>query len=427
MARNGTKSRLFRRGDRWWADLRSFGDVGGKREPLVPQGARSATTDRDVADALLGERIRELERARRERSLLGYSTTVTLRKYATRHLIEMKNSGQLTDKWIGENEHRLGRAVDFFGPDRPLATITTRDVQAWTNALREMDSPRGGKVSDGTVRHHLNALSKLFNRARSEGAVPSGTNPVGDMIDKPKAETGEAHFLDLHDAALLLEAARRFDPQPDGLAARLGESIPGEMMHAIIGTLLLTGARLSEALGLEVHDVSLDRQKVTVRPNQHRRLKTKNAHRTVPLQPQLAAILRDYLADAGDTDDAVAGQILPVGRLLFPSPRTGGMIRDIRKPLDKIAESAGWEAAEIRPHALRHTFCAHRLQCLDHGAAISPFTVSRELGHGGTSLVERVYGHLGSVRLRSEHLEYQVEDHQEVLRERLVALGWEVA
>ena len=35
MARNGTKARLFRRGDRWWADLRSFGDVGGSREPLV--------------------------------------------------------------------------------------------------------------------------------------------------------------------------------------------------------------------------------------------------------------------------------------------------------------------------------------------------------------------------------------------------------
>lgn len=71
----------------------------------------------------------------------------------------------------------------------------------------------------------------------------------------------------------------------------------------------------------------------------------------------------------------------------------------------------------------RHTYCAARLQTLDHGAPVSPFTVAREMGQGGDSLVRRIYGHLGEVRHRSEVVQYRVENHREALAERLRALG----
>ena len=38
---------------------------------------------------------------------------------------------------------------------------------------------------------------------------------------------------------------------------------------------------------------------------------------------------------------------------------------------------------------------------MDHGAPVSIFTVSRELGHGSEALVKRIYGYLGTVRHRS--------------------------
>jgi integrase len=98
------------------------------------------------------------------------------------------------------------------------------------------------------------------------------------------------------------------------------------------------------------------------------------------------------------------------------------MIHDVRKAVDAIAARAGWRLGDIRPKMFRHTYCAARLQTLDHGAPISPFTVARELGHGGTALVERVYGHLGTVRHRSEFVEYRVENHRDQLGERLEAL-----
>ena len=98
------------------------------------------------------------------------------------------------------------------------------------------------------------------------------------------------------------------------------------------------------------------------------------------------------------------------------------LITDCRKALDAVAGRCGWEKGEIRSKMFRHTYCSARLQTLDGGAPVSPFTVAKELGHGGTSMVERVYSHLGQVRHRSEVVEYRLEHHREALGDRLTAL-----
>ena len=67
-------------------------------------------------------------------------------------------------------------------------------------------------------------------------------------------------------------------------------------------------------------------------------------------------------------------------------------------------------------------YCAARLQTLDHGQPISVYTVSRELGHTSTDMVQRIYAHLGAVRHRSEVVKYRVEQHEEVLGAQLAAL-----
>jgi integrase len=109
---------------------------------------------------------------------------------------------------------------------------------------------------------------------------------------------------------------------------------------------------------------------------------------------------------------------------LFPSYRTGAeaLLTDFRKLLDAVAKRGGWKAGEITPKMFRHTYTAARLQTLDGGHPVSVFTVAKELGHGGDSLVKRVYGHLGRVRHRAEVVEYRVEQHAVVLGDRLRAL-----
>jgi integrase len=179
--------------------------------------------------------------------------------------------------------------------------------------------------------------------------------------------------------------------------------------------------------------VSLDRRTVTFRPNAHRRLKTGTSARVVPLWPQLEEILKAFLFQGGDA---------PHG-LLFPSPAgPDAMLKDFRKVLDHVAIAAGfWEyvvdadgqqvrdahgepvkRGTVRSKMFRHTYCSARLQTLDQGAPVSIYMVGKELGHGGDSLVKRVYGHLGAVRHRAEVVEYRLEQHRERLAARLAAL-----
>jgi len=99
------------------------------------------------------------------------------------------------------------------------------------------------------------------------------------------------------------------------------------------------------------------------------------------------------------------------------------MIGDVRNMLDRMACRAGLEPGEIRTKAFRHPYCAARLQTLDQGAPVSTYTVARELGHESEAMVRRVYAHLGTIRHRSEVVEYRVEQHRERLGDRLERLG----
>lgn len=98
------------------------------------------------------------------------------------------------------------------------------------------------------------------------------------------------------------------------------------------------------------------------------------------------------------------------------------MLTDCRKLLDAVGARVGYQPRELNLHMFRHSYCAARLQTLDNGEPVSPYTVARELGHGGDTLVKRVYGHLGQVRHRSKVVEYRVAQHRKVLGERLAAL-----
>lgn len=401
-------SRVYYRNGRAWGDFRDYADMGGKLEPLIAPGEKYATTDPDVANKLAADKVTDYERRRRNKHLLGVERQADLQEYAAHHLREKARAGKVDDFWMGRTEERLWEAVTFFGAGRELSTITVRDVQRWAAELAKKPGKRTGTtLSPGTVRHYLNALSNLYQRAQSEGYVVPGYNPAAAMMEKPTARKEEAHWLEVHEGALLLESARLYQARGDERALPYS--------HPLVATFLLAGGRESEVLGLEVDDISFDRKTVTFRPNEWRRLKTRTSHRSVPLHPQLEEILREY----------VFGGKGPLGALLFPSMKAEkeAMITDFRKTLDGIAERAGWQAGEIRTKALRHTYCAARLQCLDRGHPIAPWTVAKEMGHGGRDLVDRVYGHLGQVRHRSEHVEYRIEQHRAALGDRLAALA----
>jgi integrase len=397
------KSRIYWREQ--GSERRAYGDfrdMGGGREALTPPGDSRATTDGMIAEKLVANRLSELQAQKRSSVLLGVKRQAKLGPFVTDHLIQKAKSGRFSESWLADSERMLKIAIEHFGTERDLASIGVHDVQAWASALASRPNGRGATLGGGAIRHHLNVLSNVYRRAQSEGAVAPGYNPCAALIDKPAGKREEARWLEVHQAALLLESARTYKPKRAELA------LP--FIYPLIATYLLTGGRETEVLGLEVDDVNFERKTITFRPNNWRRLKTRTSHRTVPMWPQLEAILAGYLRDTPR-----------VGGLLFPSPRLNGagMVSDFRKALDAVAERAGWKVGEVRSKAFRHTYCAARLQSLDNGAPVSIYTVGKELGHGGEALVKRVYGHLGTVRHRAEVIEYRVEQHERQIAEGL--------
>ena len=286
--------------------------------------------------------------------------------------------------------------------DRLTTRVSNRRLQGQEDA----DYPTRRPITGATIRMHLNSLSNLYRRAISEHVVPLGYNPPAALIDKPSAEPEEAAWLEVHEATLLLEAAR---------AAAAAGKVPA-YVHPLVATFLLTGGRRAEVLGLEVADLSFDHKAVRFRKNRSRKqLKTRTSQRTVPLWPQLEDILRPYVFNPD----------LPPTRLLFPRFGLSGeaMLTDFRKVLNRVTVPAGWESGAITSKMFRHTYCSSRLATLDRGAPVSPDTVSREIGHSSRDLVEQVYGHLGrNPRHRAETVEYRVEQHAEILNDRLAAL-----
>ncbi len=398
----GKRERLYWRETgtaiRAYGDFRDYADVGGGREALVPIGLNRATDDPVVAQDLVARRLQDLEARRRARVLQQMPRSTVLEAFAREHLIAKKKAGKCTDRWLASAELQLARAIARFGGMRDLSSITVADVRGWVEALQTQG------LAGGTVRHHLNSLSNLYQRARAERVVPSGYDPVGDLLEKPSARQVEARWFEVPEASLLLEAARTYRPKRTDLAVPFA--------YPLVATLLLTGGRRAEVLGLEVDDVSFDRQTVTFRLNGWRRLKTLTSFRSVRLWPQLEQILQAYVFGA-----------TPPGRLLFPCYRTGkeAMLGDARKLLDAIGARVGFKTGEIGTKMFRHTYCAARLQSLDQGMPVSMYTVARELGHGGEAMVRRVYGHLGQVRHRAEVVEYRVEQHA-ALADRLALL-----
>lgn len=386
----------------WWWDYTvrgcACGECDGNGRHREASGLRYPTAT--TADVF------ELMRHRKAERSIGRppqpQALPTLLAFTKEHLKAKLDSGLFTSGWLKESRHQLDRAIMYFGGARHLESITVADVRGWAAHLQR-------RVTGGTARHHLNTLSNLYRRAQAEGLVSPGYNPVAALMEKPRANRTEARWLEVPDAALLLETARRHRARRKDLAMPFA--------YPLLATFLLTGGRMKEVLGLEVGDVSLDRRTVTFRPNSWRRLKTANSLRVVPLWPQLEAILRPHVFNSKR----------PPSQLLFPSYRTGkeAMLTDFRKLLRAVATRAGWCAREITSKMFRHTYCAARLQTLDAGAPVSVFTVARELGHGGDAMVKQVYGHLGTIRHRADVVEYRVEQHRAKLKSRLARLASE--
>jgi integrase/recombinase XerD len=245
-----------------------------------------------------------------------------------------------------------------------LDQVTEQTVSGFLMALREGDSdhPPLSATSAGRTVVAVRGFHRFAVKDGLAVADPSaGVRPPTPAKRLPKA-------VSLADVERLLEAA----------------SAPGTILalrdRALLEVLYGTGARISEAVGLDVDDLDLDLEVDPGEPQGTVLLRGKGSkERIVPVGSYARAAVEAYVVQARPALVS-AGKGTPA---LFLNARGGRLSRQSAwTVIVKAADRAGI-SAEVSPHTLRHSFATH---LLEGGADVR--VVQELLGHASVTTTQ---------------------------------------
>ena len=252
-------------------------------------------------------------------------------------------------------EHLTLRGVD------DLANVTETDVSDFLVSLRRGDpDAKTMPLSAVSAARALIAVRGLHRFAAAEGLTDLD---VARAVKPPTPSRRLPKSLAVDEVLALLDGAGG-DSETDGpLTLR---------NRALLELLYSTGARISEAVGLDVDDVDTHSRSVLLRGKGGKQ-------RLVPIGRPAVSALDAYLV-RGRPDLARRGKATPG---IFLNVRGGRLSRQSAwQVLQDAAERAGISAA-VSPHTLRHSFATH---LLEGGADVR--VVQELLGHASVTTTQ---------------------------------------
>lgn len=271
--------------------------------------------------------------------------------------------------------HYLGRAAEFFGPEKSVSAITFSDIKRYLLYLTEIRS-KGKNLSVKTRGYHAIALRALFKYLTKHDIACLAP----EKIDVPKSEKRIVEFLAPEELIRLFEVVA-------------GDGIRDLRDAAILETLYSTGLRVSELCSLNRNQVDLKRREFAVTGKGRKT-------RIVFLTPEasdkiskyfdrrtdnLSAVFLSHGPRSKQTDEVVASKD---AKRLTPW--------SIANLVRKYAIKAGI-VKKVTPHTLRHSFAT---TLLNNGADIR--SVQEMLGHASITTTQ-IYTHVTNKRLREVH------------------------
>ncbi len=281
----------------------------------------------------------------------------------------------------------VGRAVDAWlthldvekGCSPNTLSAYRRDLARWSTYLDEMGVTR---PEDVTEQHVTEFLARL--REGGEGRLPlAATSAARTLV----AVRGLHRFLAL-EGELETDPAREVQPPrpPSRLpkaisldaverlleAASVGDTPAALRDRALLEVLYGTGARISEAVGLDVDDVLGEDGLV-------RLLGKGGKERVVPLGSYASAAVEAWLV-RGRPTFAARGRGTPG---LFLNTRGARLSRQSAWAALRTAADRADLAGHLSPHTLRHSFATH---LLEGGADVR--VVQELLGHASVTTTQ---------------------------------------
>ena len=249
-----------------------------------------------------------------------------------------------------------------------LIDITGADLAAYRAAVLASDR------APSTQAQALAALRGFLNWARSMGASPLLAEPVAVALRGPRALLVQPLCI-LSDSELNALYAAAKTPRD----------------RAILAVLTGSGLRVAELVALDVTDVLEDANggsRLFVRMGKGRR------SREVPIQPEVTAVIRTYLAATGRRLGRPGPLFRAHDRAASKLHRDRLTARAVGQLVARLAATAGVVGKAVSPHCFRHSYAVRALR---HGGNV--VSVSKLLGHASITTTQRYVDHVATAEL----------------------------
>ena len=231
-------------------------------------------------------------------------------------------------------------------------------------------------LSANTVQHYHRLISIVLEQAVKEGLI---LHNVAKRATLPKLQRVEVNYF-----------------QPEELAAILNalEQEPIKW-RAMITTLMMSGCRRGELLGLKWDRVDFEQNTIRIDNNvlyvpgvgvYEDTPKTERSKRTIALPPQTMALLKEYKEWQAEEIRAWSGYYQDRGFLLARDDGPPMHPDSVNTWLDRFSQRHG--LPHINPHAFRHSMAS-----LLFYKGVDSVSVSARLGHAQVSTTSDIYAH----------------------------------
>jgi len=275
-----------------------------------------------------------------------------------------------------------------------LSALSPVHIQKFYNKLSSEISEKTGKpLSAKSIRNIHGILSKCLNVAVNQGLIKS--NPC-ERVTVPKVVKAQIEPLTEDEQKAFLKA------------------IQSHRYNVLFTTMLFTGMRISEAIGLTWDCVDTQKGTLKVYRQLQKRLKKDGGYTFAPLKNSKTRIvqLSPYIIDLlqkhkikQQQQRLAAGELWKGFDNLEEQETAFVFCDDLGQHLkqDTVRSDFKELCPDSRVHDLRHTFAVNSLQAGDDFK-----TVSESLGHATAAFTLDVYGHV-SDEMRKQHAARQQE------------------
>ncbi len=242
---------------------------------------------------------------------------------------------------------------------KALEAITPLEIERMKLELKKGLNARGKPYSAQTIKHQLNLIGRLFNRAIKWGMY-NGDNPV-KKVQPIRVDNQKTEFLTDEEAERLLTVL---------------EDWPCRESAAFVQFAMFSGLRRGEIIKLKWDDLDFERGMVTLRAPKGGKTTT------IPLSDEALSALREMEIK---------------NDLVFPG-KSGGERYDFKGPWQRIRKAAELPE-DFRFHGLRHHFAS---TLVSNGVDLA--VVRELLTHKDMGTTQR-YAHLAPAAVKRAALE----------------------